>query len=249
VHTARGRPDDNCYGLEVGSHRFRAAGGNALGQCANSITVSRGYELQQYEACSICREICLGVHISADEVVGFGLTFSFPVILTRSWTRLRPIFDSSESGLTNAIFIRLLPGRARAGGRGSAPVERVDNGGCWAPFWARFFGTETAQEIFRIAFKTFQTIVKAVGPEKYLGKHPMHTSITKIIDNGAMGFVARTRKQFHDLIPSGVQWRAMVRDDGGKVGIRGNEMAPCLKTEERLFRSGSLAGIGVAGIC
>jgi hypothetical protein len=61
-----------------------------------------------------------------------------------------------------------------------------------------------------------------VGQKNTSGKHPMHTSTTKIIDNGAMGFVARTRKQFQDLIPPGVQSRAMVRGERGKFGICGN---------------------------
>jgi hypothetical protein len=85
------------------------------------------------------------------------------------------------------------------------PVDGRFTGAFLFRYATKFYDPKDEQEIFRIAFGTFQTIANAVGPGKYLGKHPMHMFTTKIIDNGVMGFVARTRKQFQDLIPSGVQ--------------------------------------------
>ena len=85
------------------------------------------------------------------------------------------------------------------------PVDGRYTGAFLFRYATEFDDADDEQEIFRIAFEAFRTIAKAVGPEKYVGTHPMHTSTTKVIDNGVMGFVARTRKQFLDLIPSAVQ--------------------------------------------
>jgi len=77
------------------------------------------------------------------------------------------------------------------------PVDGRYTGAFLFRYGTDFDEGEDEQETFRIAFATFQTIAKAVAPETYVGKHPMHTTPTKVIDNGVMGFVERTRHNFN----------------------------------------------------
>jgi phospholipase C len=51
----------------------------------------------------------------------------------------------------------------------------------------------------------FRPWLMQLGQENTPGNTQCTRSTTKIIDNGVMGFAARTRRQFQDLIPSGVQ--------------------------------------------
>jgi hypothetical protein len=73
------------------------------------------------------------------------------------------------------------------------PVDGKYTGAFLFRYGTDFDAGDPEQQTFRIAFAAFQTIAKAVDPKNYVGKHPMHTTPTKVIDNGVMGFVERVR--------------------------------------------------------
>jgi hypothetical protein len=82
------------------------------------------------------------------------------------------------------------------------PIDREYTRAFLFRYTGDFDAGDAEQETFRTAFATFHTIAKAVAPETYVGKHPMHTTPTKVIDNGMMGFVELVRAQFQGLIPA-----------------------------------------------
>jgi hypothetical protein len=81
------------------------------------------------------------------------------------------------------------------------PVDGRYTGAFLFRYSTDFDEGDDEQETFKIAFATFQTIAKAVTPETYVGKHPMHTTPTKVIDNAVIGFVERARHNLGTLIP------------------------------------------------
>jgi hypothetical protein len=73
------------------------------------------------------------------------------------------------------------------------PVDGKYTGAFLFRYVTDFDAGDPEQQTFRIAFAAFQTIAKAVDPKTYVGTHPMHTTPTKVIDNGVMGYVERVR--------------------------------------------------------
>jgi hypothetical protein len=81
------------------------------------------------------------------------------------------------------------------------PVDGRYTGAFLFRYSTDFDDGDDEQETFKVAFAAFQAIAKVVAPEQYVGKHPMHTTPTKVVDNGVMGFVEWSRAQFQALIP------------------------------------------------
>jgi hypothetical protein len=57
------------------------------------------------------------------------------------------------------------------------------------------FDKKEERETFRIAFAAFHQIANAASPESYVGTQEVHTTRTKVIDNGIIAFVERAREK------------------------------------------------------
>jgi hypothetical protein len=62
------------------------------------------------------------------------------------------------------------------------------------------FDRDNERQTFGIAFAAFRKIAKAVNPEAYVGTQKVHANPTKVIDNGIIGFVERSRAKFQDAV-------------------------------------------------
>lgn len=45
------------------------------------------------------------------------------------------------------------------------------------------------QECFRLAYAALVHVARSTSPREYVGSHPWHTSVTKVLDNALVGFV------------------------------------------------------------
>lgn len=62
------------------------------------------------------------------------------------------------------------------------------------------FDREDEQATFGVAFAVFRQIAEETNPEAYVGTQDVHANLTKVIDNGIIGFVERARANFQDAV-------------------------------------------------
>jgi hypothetical protein len=73
------------------------------------------------------------------------------------------------------------------------PIDRQYTGSFLYRYAPEFDAGPDEEKTFGVAFSAFRKIARAVDPSAYVGRHRVHASATKVIDNGVIGFVERSR--------------------------------------------------------
>lgn len=79
------------------------------------------------------------------------------------------------------------------------PIDRRYTGAFLYRYGAEFEPGTDEQKTLLSALAVFRMIAKTATPETYVGQFPVHATRTKVIDNGIIGFVDQTRKEFWAL--------------------------------------------------
>jgi hypothetical protein len=79
------------------------------------------------------------------------------------------------------------------------PIDRRYTGAFLCRYSEEFEPGANEQKTFLTALAVFRTIATKTKPETHVGKVAVHATRTKVIDNGIIGFVERTRQDFWAL--------------------------------------------------
>src|SRR6266849_7535504 len=74
------------------------------------------------------------------------------------------------------------------------PIDRQYTG-AFLFRYAQEFDSGEEEKTFNAAYASFRKIASAVDPGAYVGTHRLHSTRTRVIDNGMIGFVERARAE------------------------------------------------------